>query len=190
MNQDIRKTINMPICDIAIMYKDDERKTNDRKADDGENKERKDGISTQENNIHGDENKEVDKDKNARKKGYMAAKGKPRKPRKTQENKAKTLRYEQETETWHCTKCPKTYSKHNAISAKSHAAVHTKEEKKMDQLAMKKREEKKPKGTEVNSGYEHCEATGMNTGGRYNQNNKWDRRILRTKKIMKTSKKI
>ena len=81
-------------------------------------------------NIHKEENKEVGKNKKTNKKGYMAAKGKPTQPRKTQDNKAGTLRYEQETETWHCTKCPKTYSKHNAVRAKSHAAAHTKEEKK------------------------------------------------------------
>merc|ERR1712226_372593 len=91
---------------------------------------RQKGINTQRNNIHGEENEKVDKDKNASRKGYMTTKGKPRQPRKTQENKAKTLRYEQETETWPCTKCPRTYSKRNAISAKVHASAHTKEEKK------------------------------------------------------------
>ena len=59
----------------------------------------------------------------------MTTSGKPRQPRKTQENKAGTLRYEHETETWHCAKCSKVYSKHNAVSAKSHVAAHTKADK-------------------------------------------------------------
>ena len=60
----------------------------------------------------------------------MTTSGKPRQPRKTQENKAGTLRYEHETETWHCTKCPKIYSKHNAASAKIHVTAHTKADRK------------------------------------------------------------
>ena len=54
----------MPICDITIMNNDDEQKTNDGKEDDGEDKKRQEGISTQENNVHGEENKEDNKDKN------------------------------------------------------------------------------------------------------------------------------
>ena len=43
----------------------------------------------------------------------------------------------------------------------------------MKQLAMKKHEEKKPKGTKMNSGYEHCKTTDMDIGKRYNRKNKW-----------------
>ena len=42
----------------------------------------------------------------------------PRQPKQTQENKAGTLRFEQETETWHCKKCAKQYSERNARSTK------------------------------------------------------------------------
>ena len=73
----------------------------------------------------------------------MTTSGKPRQPRKTQENKTGTLRYEHETETWHCAKCPKVYSKHNAVSAKSHVAAHTKADKRKEKLRKRKRDEKK-----------------------------------------------
>ena len=42
--------------------------------------------------------------------GYMAKPGQPRQPR-TQENKKGTLRYEEETETWNCTRCAKSFAK-------------------------------------------------------------------------------
>ena len=61
--------------------------------------------------------------------GFMTSLGKPRQPRTTQENKTGTLRYEQETETRHCAKCGKIYSRHNARSARNHEAEHTKAEK-------------------------------------------------------------
>ena len=79
------------------------------------------------------------------KKGYMNSHGRPRQPRKTQENKAGTLRYEQETETWHCAKCAKQYSKQNARSAKSHAVEHMKKEAKItaaQEQALRRREAK------------------------------------------------
>ena len=58
----------------------------------------------------------------------------------------------------------------------------------MEQLAMKKHEEKKQKRTKMNSGYGHCKTMGRNIGERYNQN-KWDRRIMTTVKNAKTPKK-
>ena len=61
--------------------------------------------------------------------GYMASLGKPRQPKTTQENKTGTLRYEHETETWHCAKCDKSYTNQNARSARAQAAEHTKTEK-------------------------------------------------------------
>ena len=70
------------------------------------------------------------KEGGATQKGYMDSQGKPRQPRQTRDNKAGTLRYEQETETWHCKKCDKQYSKQNARSAKNHANAHTKQEAK------------------------------------------------------------
>ena len=70
MNQDTRKPIIMPICDMTIMNKDEEQKTNDGKTEDGEDKKRREGISTRENNIHGEENKEDNKDKNTQKRIY------------------------------------------------------------------------------------------------------------------------
>ena len=164
MNQDTRNTTNMPICNITIMNKDDEQKTDAGKAVDREGKKGQEGNSTQGNNVYEEGNNEDNKDKKTHKKGYMAAKGKPRQPRKTQDNKMKTLRYEQETETWHCTKCPKKYSKRNAVSTKSHASAHTKEEKKTEQLAMKKHEEKKQTRTKMNSGYGHCKNMDRNLG--------------------------
>ena len=84
----------------------------------------------------------------------MTAKWKPRQPRKTQENKATTLRYEHGTETWHCAKCPEKYSKHNAVSAKSHAEAHTKEEKRLGEAREELRREAAK--TRANPGYEHC----------------------------------
>ena len=62
-------------------------------------------------------------------KGYMDSHGKPRQPKETQENKACALRYEHETETWHCAKRDKKYPKQNAGSAKSQANEHTKVER-------------------------------------------------------------
>ena len=60
----------------------------------------------------------------------MSSRGKPRQPRTTQENKDGTLRYEHETNTWQCARCGKNYSGQNARSAQSHAAAHTRAEKK------------------------------------------------------------
>ena len=61
--------------------------------------------------------------------GYTTSLGEPRQPKATQENKTGTLRYEQETETWHCAKCDKSYTSQNARSARTHAEEHTKTEK-------------------------------------------------------------
>ena len=63
-------------------------------------------------------------------KGYMSSLGKPRQPRTTQENKDGTLRYGHETNTWQCESCGENYSGQNARRARSHAAGHTRPEKK------------------------------------------------------------
>ena len=39
--------------------------------------------------------------------GYMNSNGKPRQPKATKMNQAKTLLYDKETETWKCLKCEK-----------------------------------------------------------------------------------
>ena len=75
---------------------------------------------------------------NVDKNGYMTSIGKPRQPKTTRENKKGTLRYEQETETWHCTKCDKSYTNHDATSARSHAAEHTKADKRKQSQTEKK----------------------------------------------------
>ena len=41
--------------------------------------------------------------------GYMNSHGKPRQPKETQMNQAKTLLYDKETETWQCLKCENIY---------------------------------------------------------------------------------
>ena len=74
----------------------------------------------------GTDNGDKKDNKGDMRKGYMNAHGKPRQPKETLENKAGTLRYEHETETWHCTKRDKKYPKQNARSAKSHANEHKK----------------------------------------------------------------
>ena len=118
----------------------------------------------------------------------MTAEGKPRRPGKTKENKTGTLRYEQETETWHCGKRPKEYSKRNAVSAKSHAAAHTKEEKKNGSTRSEETRREEAVKTRTNSGYEHCKTTDKNIGEDCNQNNTKNRRTARTKKTTKTPK--
>merc|ERR1712112_755639 len=86
---------------------------------------------TGKNNISRQEPEKTKKRTGAGKKGYMDSHGRPRQPRQTQENKAGTLRYEYETETWHCEKCGKQYSEQNARSAKSHATEHMKQAAKL-----------------------------------------------------------
>ena len=61
--------------------------------------------------------------------GYMAKPGRPRQPKRTQENKKGTLRYEVETETWNCTKCEKSCTKIDARRATMHVAAHTMEKR-------------------------------------------------------------
>ena len=60
--------------------------------------------------------------------GYMAKPGQPRQPKK-QENRKGTLRYGEETETWNCTKCEKSFTKIDARRATMHVASHTKAER-------------------------------------------------------------
>ena len=62
--------------------------------------------------------------------GYMNSSGKPRQPKETQMNQAKTLLYDKETETWKYLKYEKKYTKQNARRARSHATAHKKKEEK------------------------------------------------------------
>ena len=101
-------------------------------------------------------------DENVDRNGYMTSLGTPRQPKTTQENRTGTLRYEQETETWQCTKCDKNYTNQNARSARCHAAEHAKAEKNHQEEMGKTYYITSPDETKMKSEYEHCEAMGKN----------------------------
>ena len=104
--------------------------------------------------------------------GYMNSYGKPRQPKATQMNQARTLLYDKTTETWQCLKCEKKYPKQNARSARSHAIAHKKKED-------KERTEKETTLTRICSQRNQDEVRlrnlkqyGMNIGERPNRNMK------------------
>ena len=80
IDQDTQEIKYIPICDKTTTNKGNIHEKNiDATAEEG-TKGRKEG-----NNTRGKEHKKADGDRRTNKKGYMAAKGKPRQPRKTQE---------------------------------------------------------------------------------------------------------
>ena len=122
-----REELYRPIQDFAThipeesTHKSQPWKGEQRQPTEEEQKEEENEQQQERNNTHGE---------NVDKNGYMTSLGGQRQPKTTQGNKKGTLRYEQETETWHCAKCDKSYTNHNAKSARRHAAEHTKAEKK------------------------------------------------------------
>ena len=74
---------------------------------------------------------------NTDKNGYMAKPGQPRQPKKHRSAKKGTLRYEEETATWNCTKCEKSFAHINERSAIRHAEEHTKAERKQKEQSEK-----------------------------------------------------
>ena len=108
----------------------DEEKRREERSEEDEEEEEKEDEGTQRKRAQTTKQGKDKANEMEITKGYMHSHGKPRQPKETQQNKAGTLRYEQTTETWHCTKCDKKYSKQNARSAKSHANGHTRAEAK------------------------------------------------------------
>ena len=113
----------IPLLDAEENREEEEEEDDDDDEERGEEREKEHSKTRRKQLTMGST-----EEKGAIQDGYMDSHGKPRQPKQTQENKAGTLRYEQEKETWRCVKRDKKYSKQNARSAKSHANEHTKAE--------------------------------------------------------------
>ena len=96
--------------------------------------------------------------------GYMNSHGKPRQPKETQMDQARTLLFDKITETWQCLKCEKKYTKkmqevHEAMQQ------HTKRKRAKKKLRRKQHLfEYSRNRTKMKSDYELSDTTEKNIG--------------------------
>ena len=133
----------MPICDEETRERGKSPKTDTEKAEkEGTDSEEKENNTKRTKAQGKKEDKKPNGNRGNKKDGYMMTSGKPRQPRKTQENKTGTLRYEHETETWHCAKCSKN-TPNKTQQARKITQQHTRRRKKETKKREKRKQDEK-----------------------------------------------